>query len=170
MVGLILDAKFVRVIEAAAERVRELGFRRQGASLRFLRGGNAGIIDFQKSVSSSKAKITFTINLSIVCGRLLDPEGPRLERASGIHAHLRERIGMLMPEHRDKWWEITDATSIDMLAREIAELVATKGAPYLLRYIDGAELVSLWESGSSPGLTEKQRMRYLEKARCNGVS
>jgi hypothetical protein len=37
------------------------------------------------------------------------------------------------------------------------------GAPYVMRYLGADALVGLWRSGQSPGLTETQRLRYLEK-------
>ena len=86
-----------------------------------------------------------------------------LEKASPWAGHLRERIGWLTPERMDKWWDISEDTDVEALASEISGLVAEKGAPYLLQYADKDSLIALWESGRSPGLTETQRLRYLEK-------
>ncbi len=68
-----------------------------------------------------------------------------------------------MPGRRDQWWEISEAVAVGALASEVSEVIATDGAPYVAHYLDVDELIALWESGKSPGLTETQRVRYLEK-------
>jgi hypothetical protein len=70
---------------------------------------------------------------------------------------------MLLPDPHDKWWEITSTTDVDALVREIADLVLGKGVPYVSRYLDTNELVALWKSGQSPGITETQRTRYVQR-------
>ncbi len=63
-----LDGAFNLVLEETAKRVAALGFRRQGALLRAVNEGNAGLIEFQKSTKSSADHILFTVNLGIVWG------------------------------------------------------------------------------------------------------
>ena len=159
----VLDTALGQVVEITAKKVEKLGFRRQGSILRILKQGNAGIIEFQKSTSNNSNRIFFTVNLAVICGVLLEPDQPSLEKARSMNAHLRQRIGMLMPGRPDKWWEISEASTVGILASEVSEVIATEGAPYVVRYLDVNELVALWESGRSPGLTETQRVRYLEK-------
>lgn len=159
----VFDAAFGQVVETTAKKVDKLGFHRQGSILRIVRQGNTGIIEFQKSTKNTSGKILFTVNLAVICGELLEPDQPSLEKARSMGAHLRQRIGMLMPGRPDKWWEISEAAAVDALASEVSELIATEGAPYVARHLDVNELVALWESGKSPGLTETQRVRYLEK-------
>ena len=159
----VLDAAFGQVVETTAKNVDKLGFHRRGSILRIVTQGNAGIIEFQKSTKNTNNKIFFTVNLAVICGALLEPDQPSLEKARSMGAHLRQRIGMLMPGRPDKWWEISEASTVGTLASEVSEVIATEGAPYVARYLDVNELVALWESGKSPGLTEMQRVRYLEK-------
>jgi hypothetical protein len=152
-----------KVIRRAANSAEKSGFVRKGSVLRIFTNGNSGIIEFQKSVRNSGDRTLFTINLAVVCGALLEPEQPPLERARSFDAHLRQRIGMLLPGRPDKWWEITDATDADALAAEIGDLISNEGVPYVSRYLDVNEVIALWESGMSPGLTQTQRVKYLEK-------
>jgi hypothetical protein len=163
MGGDDLDGVAEIIIAETADRVKELGFVRRGNALRKIGEENIGIIEFQKSVNDSKSKILFTVNLAVVCGALLDAEQSTLAKAKSIDAHLRQRIGMLMPGRPDKWWEVTNATDVDALATEVSDLIRNEGAPYINRYLSMSELVALWESGKSPGLTAVQRSRYLEK-------
>jgi hypothetical protein len=158
-----LDEAFILVIEETFKRVTALGFRRRGALLRALSHGNAGLIQFQKSTRSSSDQILFTVNLAVVCGTLLEQELPPLEKVKSFDGHLRQRIGMFFPGRPDKWWEIKAGVDAGALAAEVAALIATEGAPYIVRFLDADQLIALWESGQSPGLTETQRFRYLEK-------
>lgn len=156
----VLDAAFGQVVETTAKKVDKLGFQRQGSILRIVRQGNAGIIEFQKSTKNTSDKILFTVNLAVIYGALLEPDQSSLEKTRSMGAHLRQRIGMLMPGRPNKWWEISEAAAVNVL---VSEVIATEGAPYVVRYLDVSELVALWESGKPPGLTETQRVRYLEK-------
>jgi hypothetical protein len=163
-----LNQAFREIIDTAARKLSAQDFRRVGTTLRIIRNECAGIIEFQKSTTSSNDCIRFTINLALACGALLEPDQPTLEKIRSPEAHLRLRIGMLMPGRPDMWWEIKDAADVSELAEEISTLIATAGAPYVVRYLDRKELISLWESGQSPGLTESQRVRYLHRLNQSG--
>jgi hypothetical protein len=158
-----LDTILTHVIKNAAEEVKGLGFQRQRLTLRLLREGNAGLVEFQRSQSNTDRTLRFTINLAVVCGLLLEPRQPILEKAGSANAHLRERLGFLLPEHGDKWWEITAATDWNDLSAEVSNLIHTKAAPYVMGYLRTDALIELWKSGSSPGLTAGQRERYLRQ-------
>src|SRR5258708_32341659 len=95
-----LDEAFGQIIEVAAAKVAQLGFSRRGVVLRTLSQGNSGISEFQKSLKNSRDKLLFTINLAVICGELLEPDQPTLEKARSLDAHLRQRIGMLLPSPR----------------------------------------------------------------------
>jgi hypothetical protein len=99
----------------------------------------------------------------VVCEALLDSYEPPLTTAGSAHGHLQERIGWLMPRPADHWWDITEATDVTALTSEVSDLIATKAAPYVMQYLDTDALIALWESGRSPGLTEKRRVEYLDK-------
>ncbi len=155
------------VVASSAEKVSSLGFVRRGATLRKLSHGNAAIIEFQKSTKNDRHELQFTINIGIVCGKLIEEWRPPLARAGSVDAHLRLRIGMLLPERFDKWWQITEETDRDRLVAEVSSLILDQAVPYLERYLDTNALVALWESGKSPGLTEMQRISYLALAKAN---
>ncbi len=159
----ILDQKFNDLVAASGNAVAGSGFVRQRFVLRMLSEGNAGVIEFQKSSKSSAGAILLTVNVGVICGALLEPWQPVVEKAKSSDAHLRLRIGAMLPGRLDKWWEITNATDGQTLQTEIANLIASEAAPYVKRYISTNELVALWKSGQSPGLTEMQRIHYLER-------
>lgn len=160
-----VDRELSKVIQVTTRCATQLGFRGRGLVLREIRAGNAAIVEFQRSTKSSRGVVIFTINLGVFCGVLRESNQPPPEKARTIHAHLRQRIGALLPGNQDKWWELTEGTDTDALSAEVADLVCVKAVPYLQRYLNTSELVRLWKSGQAPGLTETQRVRYLEKVR-----
>ncbi len=163
MVVMTPDQTIAKVVDMTMTKLKPLGFTRASNGLRKIDSGNLAIVQFQKSLANTKSNLRFTINLAIVCGALLDPQHPPLKKAGITYAHLRQRIGMLLPDRQDKWWEITGSQADDALAAEISDLIATTAAPYILRYLDSRELVRLWKNRISPGLTGAQRERYLEE-------
>jgi Domain of unknown function (DUF4304) len=158
-----LDDGLDKIIGATAARVGGPGFVRRGSLLRVTGNSTCGVIQFQKSSGNTKSLLRFTVNLAVVCDALLEEWEPPLGKATSTDAHLRERVGMLMPTRSDKWWEITSSTDVETMVAEVSDLIAGVGAPYVMRYLGADALVGLWRSGQSPGLTETQRLRYLEK-------
>ncbi|GAB2175296.1 DUF4304 domain-containing protein [Dongia sp. agr-C8] len=152
-----------RVIDATAQRLSTSGFHRRGAILRKIIESNAAIIEFQKSGKTDRNTIFFTVNIGVVCGALLGKEGQSVTKSKNVDAHLRQRIGMLLPERPDKWWKIPGDTDADELAVEISNLIDRVAVPYLQQYLRTDALLDLWETGVSPGLTDTQRLRCLEK-------
>lgn len=161
MTTLDLKAIYDRIVTSCAENLRSVGYVRRGSSLRKVAGGNVAIVEFQKSSKSNADAIVFTINLGIVCGQLLESSEPSLKGVGIVDAHVRQRIGMLLPDQPDKWWTIDPNTNANSLIEEISGLIEREAASYLDSYLDDDALVALWESGQSPGLTETQRLRYL---------
>jgi|EndMetStandDraft_4_1072995.scaffolds.fasta_scaffold468543_2 uncharacterized protein DUF4304 len=158
-----LDMALRQIMLTTFAEVAKLGFVRRGLILRKIVEGNAAVIQFQRSVANTRDKILFTVNLGVVCGELIEPHEPPLERAGAFGAHLRDRVGKFLPGRPDKWWEITEGTDVDALATEVSSLVSSQGAPYILRYLDRNELIALWQSGQCPGLTDKERVSHLER-------
>ena len=151
------------VLNAVEEALKSEGFIRNGPMFRLLAHGNCAIVDFQKSDKSSAEKLLFTINLGIVYGDLVGTRLGDIEKADVIDAHLRQRIGILLPERPDKWWDVSASTDELLLAQEVTNLLLTEGIPYLKRYLRTEDIIALWESGRSPGLTAAQRSRLLSK-------
>jgi hypothetical protein len=156
-----LQQAFAYVVSQAGAAAASQGYVRRGVTLRKVVDGNAAIINFQRSRWNSADGVSFTINLSVVCGLLLDPNRSSIKSAKEYEGHLRRRIGWFLPGQKDKWWEITSTTKIDVLSAEIADLVLQVAVPYLSRYLLTKDLVALWESGAAPGITEFQRQKYL---------
>ena len=82
-------------------------------------------------------------------------------KVGASEAHLRERIGFLLQPSSDHWWVLTAATDARVVANEVAASVVEAGLPYLNAYGTDESLLALWQSGRSPGLTERQRLRFM---------
>lgn len=160
MPSAAVEQKMKCCLTDVATILKPRGYRRSGTTFRKLADGNCAIVNFQRSRWSASG-ISFTVNLSIVCGQLLDPETEPLERALEYWGHLRTRLGNLLPERKDKWWQIEEGTDALALGREIVTAIDTLGLPYLDQYQSMPSLIALWRSGKGPGLTETQRTRYL---------
>ena len=165
--GDALRQDFLGIVSQAGIAAADHGYARKQSVLRRVVEDNVALISFQKSSRNTVDGLSFTINLSIVCGALLDPGGVTISAAKEYDGHLRQRIGPLMRGGADKWWEISSATRIDVLSAEITNLVVSVAVPYLERYVRTGDLTALWEAGQSPGLTEIQRVRFL--AQLNGL-
>jgi hypothetical protein len=158
-----LDDKLEKLISAIGTVLKPEGFERRGKVLRALSDDIAKVIEFQKSNESNAQRVLFTLNLGIVCGQLLDSERVVLRNSTSIDAHLRTRLGMLLSTPRDMWWELTPSADWEAVASELSQLLVARGLPYLNEYGSVQDLVALWESGKSPGLTATQRSWFLSQ-------
>lgn len=152
---------FESLLKATDDNLKPQGFVRRGPTFRLFSEGNCGLIEFQKSTKSSHDDLIFTVNLGIVCGDLAGDVLPDVHKARIIDAHLRQRIGMLLLERSDKWWQITASSNRDGLIQELIELLIKIAVPYVKSHLPTDSLITLWESGQSPGLTAVQRSRFL---------
>jgi Domain of unknown function (DUF4304) len=155
-----LKTVFKNMVRTVATRLSAHGFAQRGVVLHKGVGSNVALIEFQLSDKTSKECVVFTVNLGIVCGEL---SGAASRRASVMDAHLRQRLGFLLPQRADKWWEITAQTNVIALADELSKTLEESALPYLDEYLDSRTLIALWESGKSPGLTAVQRARLLDQ-------
>src|SRR2546422_4950306 len=114
--------------------LRAKGFRRKGRTFHKWVGNNCQVVNFQGSVSSDRLHHRFTINVSVFYSELYRswtgtdsiPEFP-----TEPECQWRQRIGNLLPEHRDKWWEIALDDTTDVLGAELVDALETYALPVL---------------------------------------
>jgi len=140
------------------------GYTKQGQRFRRLIGGNAALIEVQRSSWNDGAAIRLTINVCVISSQLAGSDID-IKKAGGERAQLRERIGFFLPDPHDKWWELNGTIGDAKVADEIVSLIIKKVLPFLNNYTSDQGLAELWKSGRSPGITEVQRLRYLEQLR-----
>ena len=156
-----VEDKFTEVIKALTKTLKPLGYAKRRNTFQRLSDGNSAVIEVQRSVESDKNTIKFTINIGVVCSRLLADSEPVLIKAGSKSAHLRNRIGYFLSEPHDKWWVLDASTDTSAVSLELSTLLERNVVPYLSQHVSDRDLVALWETGRSPGLTERQRVQHL---------
>jgi hypothetical protein len=153
--GKLLSTKISPVLE-------EYGFRSSGLTFVYREKANWGLINFQKSKQTIPEALGFTVNLGVASGELLKFFSPiTSEKKPDIwDCHWRIRLGRLI-WNEDIWWSIDTEKSIDKLGQEILALLIEYAIPEIHKYQTDMALRDLWLSGSSPSLTEFQRLQYL---------
>jgi len=157
----VMNDLFEIVLSDVSDAIRPKGFSRRGKVFWKVVDSNIELIAFQKSVSNTSDKLLFTINLGISCGELMEGSLEIKKRLAIMNAHFRQRIGFVLEYKRDHWWEISAASNVDSISREICHSVCDSAIPYLDNFSHTRDLIALWETGSAPGLTAAQRDRFL---------
>lgn len=163
MISPDAEAGYKSVVTDLAKVLKSHGFRKKHATFKLDHDGNVIIVSFQRSPWNRQNELKFTVNLGILSVRLFaleDYHGRTLDSAREYQCHLRERLGFLMPNRHDKWWDGASVVE-DGASDEIIGLLENKALPYLKSHASDAALIRLWQSGQSPGLTEKQADRHL---------
>ncbi|NOT60999.1 MAG: DUF4304 domain-containing protein [Acidobacteria bacterium] len=154
---------FARILNSwVAPILASHGWGRKKQSFFKKQGDSWGIINFQKSSKTSKDEIVFTINLAVISGTLQKFFSARtIESPNLTDSHWRCRIGALLAENLDKWWVISNATSLEELKNELSSCLTHVAVPQVEKYLEDSALRDIWLKEYSPGLTEFQRLRYL---------
>ena len=149
------------VLTALSAILKPRGYVRSGSTFRLRNSDTVCIISLQSSTSSTSALARVTVNLGVHVPVLQDPERPESPSAWSTHWH--QRIGHLLPEKNDVWWAIHSVEEGSAIATEIVGCMERFGLPALAQVSTVSALRRLWESGGSPGLTEAQRVRFLQQ-------
>jgi hypothetical protein len=143
------------VARIVGTRVAAHGFSRRGLTLLKRASESTALIGFQSSTGSSSQRLKFTVNVGIKFDCLLYE---REKRSTSIsESHLRWRLGQLLTQPDDTWWETTPGGNMLSLGNDIALLIEEAALP-INRYVDPLAVIALWESGQAAGLTEFQRV------------
>lgn len=154
-------ARYTRLLNTLTSTVfHDGGFRRRGMTWHLDAGECWHVVQFQVSRDRSDDSVTFTINVSVASKRLIRFEGQDPERPPSEPAcHVRQRLGMLLPEvHDDRWWLVDETTDMDALRREITAGLVWHALPWLRTTGIDASLRALFESGR--GTTRLLALRY----------
>ncbi len=147
------------------EHIRPLlslhGYKRYGNTYLLYKDEIWRLINFQKSTKSTRHEVLFTINLGISSQLLYNFYNETIKRPKIEDCHFRERIGFLLPQHKDKWWTINANSNLVDLNEEIFSSTEHYIVPELEKYSSNSNLRDLWISGRSPGLTDFKRLMNL---------
>ncbi|MBW3624354.1 MAG: DUF4304 domain-containing protein [Armatimonadetes bacterium] len=158
----MLAQDFVRIVAGRIHvLLKPLHYRKRGLNFSCDRGEVIHLIQIQRSKKSTRYAVVLTLNLGAFSKLLSERRGQEVVNPRIPDCHWRKRIGHLIPDRYDKWWEIRSAEEAQAVGEELATLLLQYGLPALEGVSTDEELVRLWESGESPGLTEFERTRYL---------
>ena len=124
--------------------LKDRDFKRTGRTFHRRAGDVWQILNVQASQQNMGAAGSFTLNIGIYHPRIAELAGslPLNGKPKEYESTIRERIGYLMPERRDHWWEIGPSTDVLALAREVGECVERYAVPWLERHTDIAQISS----------------------------
>jgi hypothetical protein len=74
-----------------------------------------------------------------------------------------------MSQRSDRWWTVSSPADARRVAAEISRGLSEFGLPALEKVSSTSDLLQLWESGQSPGLTRQQAARYAAELRESAV-
>lgn len=125
------------VTDALVRVLREAGYRRDKRTFRRASAECIQVVNVQASQWGSATSQRFTVNLGVFFPKVqqaLAGDSPiRLGRSgpTEYQCQLRRRLGQLMPQHDDIWWDIEAGQDPSRVSKELGEAVKAFGLPWL---------------------------------------
>jgi hypothetical protein len=126
-----------------APALRSMGFKGSGQNYHLPVPGYYALLGFQKMRFGTRHDVMFTINL-LACSHddwaALIEARPHYGPKPILGAHYEDpvwsmRIGFLMPEPHDHWWQVLDDTDTEALADEVIGVLEQYGVPALRAHL-----------------------------------
>jgi hypothetical protein len=123
-----------------------MGFKGSGQRYHLPVPGHLALLGLQKMRFGTRHDVMFTINL-LACSHsdwtALIERTPHYGPKPSLGAFYgesvwSERIGFLMPEPHDHWWQVLDDTDTEALAGEVIDVLRGYGVPALLVHLPAA--------------------------------
>ena len=155
-----LFSAFVSPVRVA---LKAQGF--SGSSALFQRSSHdvTHLVQLQRSRYPSPAVMKVRVNLAIWVNALAPVRAGRPEAPSEAGAHWREGIGFLMQPRSDHWLSFSSEAQAQQAGTEASSLLLSAAMPLFDTLSDASAIRNCWRSGSSPGITEFQRVKYLAR-------
>src|SRR5262245_1132211 len=112
----------------------ERGFQKRGHRFRRIHEDAVWMIQGQSSSASSAAGLKMTVNLGVFVPRRYRVNGWRDEAPewpTDSDCHYRTRLGSVMPEKTDLWWDADSDETAIALGRRLLSLLLRWGVPAL---------------------------------------
>ena len=120
------------VIELLRPVMKQQGFAKSGRTWRRPREGCVQVVNVQASSWNSSERGAFTVNLGVYFPAVAELAGDPVRSApSEPYCQLHQRIGFLMPNPGDFWWEVRPGSSLLEVADELAAAVTSLAIPWL---------------------------------------
>lgn len=150
------------ILDNLNERLKPVGFKKRGATFTKVTADMTYFINVQSSVDSTAQTLKATLNFEIASSTIANNEDTSLPMKH--RRHWTARIGFLLDKPIDKWWTINNDIEANEAAKEIVDIIENRVLVEFNRLKTTRDLVELWRRDKCPGLTEKQRQRYLKLA------
>lgn len=147
------------MLRSMADALCPAGFRKSGMKFTRTLPEVVQIVSLQSSTDSSATLLRATANLGIWVSCLAAED----QKPDILAAHWRIRIGQLMPNQSDKWWEISSDEGAEVSARELGSALTNFALLTFDALTTNSAIGQLWKSGRSPGLTKTMADRYLAR-------
>ncbi|RKE52417.1 DUF4304 domain-containing protein [Sphingobacterium detergens] len=153
---------FTELLSLIKIDLKNSGFTKSGTSFVFKYGKNQVILNFQKSNSSSKDEVVFTVNCGIYSDMLnLKVRGESLSKPTTIDCHWQHRIGAFFNEGQDKWWTISNPKQLKEVADDVCADLKGRVVPTLINNCSDEKLKELFLNGKLRGTNEYMRVVYV---------
>ena len=107
-------------------------------------------IEVQRSVSSTKDYLKFTMNFGInIPFEKSISKLNNVRKISKLKFQLNDRIGFFLPIAKDYWWLITDEYSMKSVCDEILSIINDTIIPLFIKYTDQENILQLCKDDSS---------------------
>ncbi len=119
--------------------LRGMGFTGSGGRYSLASPECWALVSLQKSAYSDAAVIKFTVNLLVankadwLAARVARPYLPERPSAGTQYEKpaVSQRIGILTPDHLDKWWRVSFAVDLEAVSNEVLRDIRECGLPWL---------------------------------------
>jgi len=147
-----------RIRESLAPPLLDHGFHGRSSTFSREVGDVVHLIQLQPADDNSPAGARFTVNVAVWVPKLASTP-----TASVADAHWTVRLGQLDPDNTIQWWQADDFDMADAAARDMVLRIQADAIPALERLGSTRDLLALWKTGSSPGLTRLQADRFRQR-------
>jgi hypothetical protein len=148
------------ILQKLKEILHSNGFKKKGSIFVLSTDDLTYYIGLQSSQSSTASVSKVTVNTEIasaVISKLDDTSLP-----INHQRHYIKRIGFYLEPPFDKWWVLDSMESTEIAINEIIEIIQKRVLTCFSSLKTTDDLVNLWQSGTCPGLTDRQRKHYLQ--------
>lgn len=147
------SSQFIQEVIALGPQplLKSLGFRKSGRHFFRTLDDATCHINFQSSQWNAPDRSRFTVNLWAYLPAIALANGDVLieDPAKQRFGHCGTRLGYLLPEPGDHWWQISSSTEVPQTAEEVRSAIEKYAIPYLQK---AATLQGVAElSGYFPG-------------------
>jgi len=139
-------ADYKEILQAMSPLLKNHGFKKKGEYFAKAVEHNFQVICFKTCPRIDE--LLLTIDVATCSGAVLSlfraAKGLPQSRTVGFPAiqecQIRQRIGHLMPEHKDKWWEVPDGADLTAIEEELFYSLVQYAFPFLEKHISDVQI------------------------------